>query len=93
MTTSKDKDTQARGATKVRAQKKKKPVMLMLLFGCISATMYFYLMSHQGLVTETFTKGGWYAAFPILAAFFFSFIHQAPDAGQRGTGHSYSNHR
>ncbi len=77
MTTSKNKDTQARGATKSRAQKKKKPVMLMLLFGCISATMYFYLMTHQGWVTETFTKGGWNAAYPILAAFLFSFIHGA----------------
>jgi hypothetical protein len=34
-------------------------------------------MSHQALVTDTFTKGGWYAAYPILAAFFFSFIHGA----------------
>ncbi|MCK4838223.1 MAG: hypothetical protein KAS94_05430 [Desulfobulbaceae bacterium] len=56
---------------------KKKPVMAMLLFGCVSLTAYFYLMTHQGLVTETFTKGGWYAAFPILAAFAFSFIHGA----------------
>ena len=77
MTTSKNKDTQARGATKSRAQKKKKPVVAMVIFGCISGTAYFYLMSHQGLVTETFTKGGWYAAFPILAAFLFSFIHGA----------------
>jgi hypothetical protein len=29
------------------------------------------------LVTGAFTKGGWYAAFPILAALCFSFIHGA----------------
>jgi hypothetical protein len=77
MTISNSKDAQAREVTKARVLVKKKPVMAMLFFGCISATSYFYLMSHQGLVTDTFTKGGWYAAFPILAAFFFSFIHGA----------------
>ena len=75
MTTS--NNTKAEGAGKARTEEKKKPVMGMLLFGCISATGYFYLMTHQGWVTDTFTKGGWYAAFPILAAFSFSFIHGA----------------
>jgi hypothetical protein len=60
-----------------QAEAKKKPIMPMLLFGCISGTAYTYLMTHQELVTNTFTKGGWYAAFPILAAFFFSFAHGA----------------
>ena len=62
---------------KKSAKEKKKPVMAMLLFGCISATGYFYLMTHQELITGTFTRGGWYAAFPILAALCFSFIHGA----------------
>lgn len=57
--------------------KKNKPVISMLLFGCISISAYIYLMTHQGWVTDTFTKGGWYAAYPIAAAFFFSFIHGA----------------
>lgn len=56
---------------------KKKPVMSMLLFGCISITAYIYLMTHQELITNTFTKGGWYAAFPIVTALLFSFIHGA----------------
>ena len=57
--------------------KKNKPVISMLLFGCISLTGYYFLMSNQQLVTDTFTTGGWYAAYPILAAFLFSFIHGA----------------
>lgn len=56
---------------------KKKPVMPMLLFGCISITAYIYLMTHQEWITNTFTKGGWYAAFPIVTALLFSFIHGA----------------
>lgn len=58
-------------------KKKKKPVMQMLLFGCISITGYFYLMSNQKLVTDTFTQGGWYAVYPIMTAFLFSFVHGA----------------
>jgi len=56
---------------------KKKPVAKMLIFGCLSGILYFYLLTNQQLVTDTFTKGGWYAAYPILAAFIFSFIHGA----------------
>jgi len=55
----------------------KKPVIKMLIFGCLSGILYFYLLTNQQLVTDTFTKGGWYAAYPILAAFIFSFIHGA----------------
>ena len=69
MTTSKNK--------KAVLKAKKKLILPMLLFGCISATGYFYLMTHQTWVTDTFTTGGWYAAFPILTAFAFSFIHGA----------------
>ena len=58
-------------------EKKKKPIGGMLLFGCISGGGYFYLLSNQSLVTDTFTMGGWYAAFPILTAFAFSFVHGA----------------
>ena len=64
-------------SNKLETPKKKNHLMPMLVFGCISGTGYFYLMTHQKWVTDTFTKGGWYAAFPILAAFAFSFIHGA----------------
>ncbi|MFO7605377.1 MAG: hypothetical protein R6W72_03605 [Desulfurivibrionaceae bacterium] len=59
------------------AGREKKPVAGMLLFGGISLIMYYLLMTNQGVITESTTRGGWYAALPILAAFVFSFIHGA----------------
>ena len=57
--------------------KKKKPYLMTVVFGAVSLAMYVALFTHQGWVTETFTKGGYYAAFPIITAFLFSFIHGA----------------
>jgi hypothetical protein len=57
------------------SQKKKKPYMQTIIFGVISLASYIILFSNEGLVTETYTKGGYYAAFPIVTAFWFSFIH------------------
>lgn len=59
------------------AFRKKKPVGKMVLFGAASIGMYTMLFSNEALVTDTFTLGGWYAAFPVGAAFAFSFIHGA----------------
>lgn len=58
-------------------QKKKKPYLMTVVFGVISLSAYVALFTHQGWVTDTFTKGGYYAAYPIVAAFFFSFVHGA----------------
>ncbi len=49
----------------------------MLLFGAVSFAAYMYLFAHEGLVTKTYTLGGWHAAFPVMTAFLFSFIHGA----------------
>jgi len=49
----------------------------MVLFGALSVASYFLLFSNEQLVTQTYTLGGWYAAFPVLTAFFFSFVHGA----------------
>lgn len=57
--------------------KKKKPVGKMVLFGAVSAAAYVLLFTNETLITKTFTLGGWYAACPVLTAFFFSFIHGA----------------
>ena len=57
--------------------KKKKPYLMLVVFGVVSLLMYVALFTHQDWVTETFTKGGYYAAYPIGAAFLFSFIHGA----------------
>ena len=57
--------------------KKKKPYLMTVVVGAVSLVMYVALFTHQEWVTETFTKGGYYAAYPIVAAFLFSFIHGA----------------
>lgn len=56
---------------------KNKYYLMAVVFGAVSLSMYVALFTHQGWVTDTFTKGGYYAAYPILAAFIFSFIHGA----------------
>ena len=57
--------------------KKNKPYLFTVVFGAVSLSMYVALFTHQDWVTDTFTKGGYYAAYPIVAAFLFSFIHGA----------------
>lgn len=55
----------------------KKPVLQMLLFGAISLTGYILLLRNERLITSEFTMGGWHAAYPVLTALAFSFIHGA----------------
>ena len=55
----------------------KKPVLQMVLFGAISLTGYILLMRNERLITTEFTMGGWHAAYPVLTALAFSFIHGA----------------
>ena len=57
------------------SKSKKKPIVKMILFGIISISAYVAVFTHQDLVTKYFTKGGYYAALPIIAVFFLSFIH------------------
>lgn len=59
------------------AYKPKKPVGKMVLFGAASAAAYYMIFSNEALVTNTFTLGGWHAAFPVCTAFVFSFVHGA----------------
>jgi hypothetical protein len=56
-------------------EKKKKPIVKMVFFGIISITAYTIVFTNQGLITEYFTRGGWYAILPIITVFFFSFTH------------------
>jgi hypothetical protein len=55
--------------------KKKKPYFKAIFWGIISISAYTIVFTNQDIVTQYFTKGGVYAAFPIVTAFFFSFIH------------------
>jgi hypothetical protein len=58
-------------------RKMKKPYMKAIIFGIISIASYLYLFQNSTLVMDTFTRGGAYAALPIAAAFYFSFMHGA----------------
>lgn len=55
--------------------RKKKPYLQTIIFGVISLSSYIILFSNEGWVTENYTRGGYYAAFPIVTAFWFSFMH------------------
>jgi hypothetical protein len=57
--------------------KTKKPYLQTVVFGIISLSAYLYVFSNEKLVTDVFTRGGIYAAWPIGTALFFSFIHGA----------------
>lgn len=65
------------GITTQKAYRPRKPVGKMMLFGAMSASAYIFLFSHEAIVTETYTLGGWHAAFPVMTAFLFSFVHGA----------------
>jgi hypothetical protein len=56
---------------------RKKPYVGMVVFGAISLSGYVALMANQGWVSEEFTMGGWHAAYPVVTAVIFSFIHGA----------------
>ncbi|MFN2365901.1 MAG: hypothetical protein ABR523_05495, partial [Desulfurivibrionaceae bacterium] len=60
--TSINQENQKRSPAKGSAGGEKKPVAGMLLFGAISLIMYYLLMTNQGMITESTTRGGWYAA-------------------------------
>ena len=56
---------------------KNKPYTGMVIFGAVSLSGYAALMTHQGWISEEFTMGGWHAAYPVMTAIIFSFIHGA----------------
>ena len=56
---------------------KKKPYLQTILFGILSLASYIVLFANEEWVTDTFTRGGYYAVYPIITAFWFSFIHGA----------------
>jgi hypothetical protein len=60
---------------KISSKPKKKPVGKMIIFGIISIAAYIAVFTNQEIITTYTTKGGYYAALPIIAVFFFSFVH------------------
>lgn len=62
---------------KLARQKKRKALKAALVFGALSAALYLALFLNQGTVMTYYTKGGMYAALPVMTAFLFSFVHGA----------------
>ena len=58
-------------------QKRRKAAKSAIAFGVVTAALYAAVFLNQGLVMTYFTKGGVYAALPVLTAFIFSFAHGA----------------
>jgi hypothetical protein len=54
---------------------KKKKLFLAGALGVISVASYSIALSHQSYITQMCTRGGWYLVFPVVAAFYFSFLH------------------
>lgn len=62
-------------------KKKKKPYLQVVLLGIISVASYGGVFMYQEEVTEFTTRGAFYAALPLIAAFYFSFVHGAFSSG------------
>jgi len=60
-----------------KTKKMKKPYAITLIMGILSIGSYFVLFSNQEAVTDLTTRSGYFIALPIVAAFYFSFIHGA----------------
>jgi hypothetical protein len=54
---------------------RKKPIGKMVIYGLASVAMYAALLMNQATITSLFTRGAWYALFPIATAFAISFVH------------------
>ncbi len=48
-----------------------------LVTGIVAAGLYIGLFANQEIIMEQFTRGGAYAALPILTAFVFAVVHGA----------------
>ncbi|HOV86109.1 MAG TPA: hypothetical protein PLM79_07080 [Syntrophobacteraceae bacterium] len=63
--------------TKEQGVPRKRPVARTLAYGLLTAAMYGAVFWNADAVMGTFTRGGWYAAFPVGTVFLFSFAHGA----------------
>jgi len=48
-----------------------------ILFGFLTTAVYSVIFANTELVMRYFTKGGFYAALPVMTAFVVSFLHGA----------------
>lgn len=63
--------------SKLARQKKRKALKSAIGFGVLTAVLYAAVFLNEGTVMTYFTKGGVYAALPVLTVFIFSFAHGA----------------
>jgi len=62
----------------MKTKKSKGPLAIKtLIFGALSGFLYYLVFSNEEWVTTTYTKGGWYAIYPVGTALIFSFVHGA----------------
>ncbi|MGO9570490.1 MAG: hypothetical protein ACLP5H_23410 [Desulfomonilaceae bacterium] len=54
---------------------KKKPVVKTVVYGAITAALYAVAFTNSDSMLQLFTKGGYYAALPIVTVFVVSFAH------------------
>jgi len=54
---------------------KSKPYLSTVVFGILSALALVFVFKNQDMMTDVTSRGGSYAALPILVAFYFSFVH------------------
>lgn len=59
------------------SKKKRKPYGTAAITGAISLMSYYLLLTNLSVVTDYYTRGGYYATLPIVTAFYFSFVHGA----------------
>lgn len=50
-------------------------VLKACVWGLASAGLFALLFLNEDLVTDLYTRGKWFAAFPIATVFVFSFVH------------------
>ena len=62
---------------KLALQKKRRALKSAIGFGILTGALYAAVFLNEGTVMTYFTKGGVYAALPVMTAFIFSFAHGA----------------
>jgi len=58
-------------------QRRKSAIKAAVVFGVLTGTLYSILFTHADTVMKYFTRGGWFAFFPVATAFLFSLVHGA----------------
>lgn len=62
---------------KLARQRRRKALKATIMYGALTTAMFLAIFLNQDTVMTYFTKGGIYAALPVLTAFAFSFAHGA----------------